>query len=191
MADLQELLTDLTSGEDARAESAIPKIGELGSGAIPALLDLTRSQDSDQRWWAVRALANSPQARTEDLIPLLSDSAAEVRAAAALALCAHPDESAVPALVKALYDEDSLTASLAGHALVAIGSPALPALLEVVKDTPVGVRLIALRALAEIRDHRAIKTMMDVLENDESAILQYWAREGLERLGLNTVYVKP
>jgi len=191
VTDLQDILADLTSGDDARAESAIPKISELGSDAISALLDLTRSKDSDHRWWAVRALANSPQARTEDLIPLLDDSSPEVRAAAALALCAHPGESAVSALVKAMHDEDPLTAGLAGNALVAIGSPAVPTLLEVMRDAPLNVRIIALRALAEIRDHRAIKTMMEVLEKDDSAILQYWAKEGLERLGLNMVYVKP
>jgi HEAT repeat protein len=191
VTDLQDILADLTSGDDARAESAIPKIGELGNDAISALLDLTRSKDSDHRWWAVRALANSPQARTEDLTPLLDDSSPEVRAAAALALCAHPGESAAPALVKAMHDEDPLTAGLAGNALVAIGSPAVPALLEVMREAPLNVRIIALRALAEIRDHRAVKTMMEVLEKDDSAILQYWAKEGLERLGLNMVYVKP
>jgi hypothetical protein len=44
--------------------------------------------------------------------------------------------------------------------------------------------------LAEIKDHRAIKTMMSALE-DESAVVQYWAKEGLDRLGLNMVYGKP
>jgi len=27
--------------------------------------------------------------------------------------------------------------------------------------------------------------------DEESALLQYWASEGLERLGLNMVYIKP
>jgi len=144
----------------------------------------------DHRWWAVRALAESPHTRTEDLIPLLRDSATEVRAGAALALCSHPGEDAVPALIKALEDADSLTAGLAGNALAAIGGPSVPALLEVMKDAPANIRIIALRALAEIKDHRAIKTMMDAL-SDESAIVQYWAKEGLDRLGLNMVYGKP
>jgi len=187
---LNDLLAELTSGDDTRAESAIPDLVALGSDSIPALVDLTRSTDADNRWWAVRALAQSPHARTEDLLPLLNDSAPEVRAATALAICSHPGESAVPALIKSLADEDSLTAGLAGNALVAIGDPSVPGLIEVVNEAKSSVRILALRALAEIKDHRAIKTMMAALE-DESAIVQYWAKEGLDRLGLNMVYGKP
>jgi HEAT repeat protein len=113
-----------------------------------------------------------------------------VRAAAALALCNHPHESAVTALIKTLFDEDSLTAGLAGNALAKIGSPSVPSLLEVMKDAPTSIRIIVLRALSEIRDHRAIPVMMKSL-GEESAVLQYWAQEGLERLGLDMVYMKP
>jgi len=190
MPGLSDLLADLTSGDDSRAELAIPALVALGFDSIPALVDLTRSKDTDSRWWAVRALAQSPQARTEDLLPLLNDSASEVRAAAALAICSHPDESAVPVLIKSLGDEDSLTAGLAGNALVAVGGPSVPALIEVIQEAKSNVRILAVRALAEIKDHRAIKTMMSALE-DESAVVQYWAKEGLDRLGLSMVYGKP
>ena len=188
---MQDLLAELTSGDDTRAENSIPAITALGMAVMPALLDLTRADEVDSRWWAVRALAASPHTLTVDLIPLLSDSAPEVRAAAALALCNHPHESAVTALIKTLADEDSLTAGLAGNALAKIGSPSVPSLLEVMKnEAPLGIRLIALRALSEIRDHRAIPVLMKSL-SEESAVLQYWAQEGLERLGLDMVYMKP
>jgi HEAT repeat protein len=189
---LQELLAELTCGDDLRAENSIPEIVQLGMAAIPALLDLTRSADVDSRWWAVRALAASPHARTEDLIPLLGDSAPEVRSAAALALCDHPHESAVEVLIKTLADEDSITAGLAGNALVKIGKPAVLPLTKIVWNASLGVhvRVEALRALAQIGDHRAIPVMMKVLD-EESALLQYWAKEGLNRLGLNMVYIKP
>ena len=189
---MQDLLAELTSGDDIRAENAIPAIIQLGIAAIPALLDLTRAQDVDSRWWAVRALAASPHTQTVDLIPLLSDSAPEVRSAAALALCDHPHENAVEALIKTLADEDSLTAGLAGNALVKIGGPSVLNLLEVVQDASAGIRTrsVALRMLSQIRDHRAIPVMMKSL-GEESALLQYWAQEGLDRLGLNMVYIKP
>lgn len=187
---MHELLAELTSGDDARAEKSIPAIVDLGLAAIPTLLELTRAEEVDSRWWAVRALAASPHARTENLIPLLSDSASEVRAAAALALCNHPDESAIPALINTLSDEDSLTAGLAGNALVKIGSPSVPSLLTVMSEAPTSIRIIVLRALSEIRDHRAIPVMMKSL-SEESAVLQYWAQEGLQRLGLDMVYGKP
>jgi len=187
---LDELLADLTSGDESRAENAVPGLVGLGEDAFPALRDLLKSTDADQRWWALRTLAQSPQARTEWLLPLLDDSAPEVRQAAALGLCSHPDESAVRPLVRALSDEDMMVSDLARNALVVIGKPAVPFLLEVPKDAPQRTRINALRALAEIADYGAIPTLMAALEED-SAMLQHWAEEGLERLGLNMLYLKP
>jgi HEAT repeat protein len=187
---MRNLLEELTSGDDVRAENAIPSLVELGKAAIPALTELTHSPDLDSRWWALRALAALPDVEPENLIPLIEDSSPEVRAAAALALCSHPHESAIPALIRSLADEDSLTAGLAANALVLIGGAAAPPLLEIMENAPSTVRILALRALAELRDHRAIPTMMKCL-NADSALLQYWAREGLTRLGLDMVYVKP
>jgi HEAT repeat protein len=194
----QELLNDLTSGSEARAEKAVPLLLELGEAAIPGLLELTRSADVDHRWWGLRVLAQSPHAQAAWLVPFLGDPAREVRQCAALGLAIKPDESAVQPLVQALTDEDSMVSSLAVNALVKIGAAAVPALIEVVKLRPEGVegnspqsaRIHALRALVEIRDHRAIPVMMKVMEED-SALLQHWAKEGLDRLGLDMVYIKP
>ena len=86
MSDLQALLRDLTSGDEPRAENAVPALIDLAEDAIPALLDLTHSTDVDARWWALRTLAQSPLARTEWLIPFLDDSAPEIRQCAALGL---------------------------------------------------------------------------------------------------------
>ena len=190
MTHLESLLGDLISGDEARAEAAIPALIEMDASAIPALLDLTRSSDLDSRWWALRVLASSPHSRTEWLIPFLNDPAPEVRQCAALGLAVQPDASATQPLIHALSDEDSMTGSLAANALVKIGGAAVPSLIEVVKNSPQSQRILALRALAEIRDHRAIPVMMQVMQED-SALLQHWAQEGLERLGLDMVYIKP
>lgn len=189
---LQALLEDLLSGDEARAEGAVPALVELGQDAIPALMDLSRAAEADSRWWAVRTLAQSPLARTEWLVKfLLNDPAPEVRQCAALGLAIKPDESAIPALVRALSDADSMTANLAMNSLVKIGKGTVPALIERVKDrSSQPARILALRALAELRDHRAIPMMMQVME-EGSVLLQHWAKEGLERLGLDMVYIKP
>lgn len=190
MSSLKDLLRDLTSGNEVRAERAVPALIELGEEAIPHLRDLTGSSDVDHRWWALRVLAQSPQVQAAWVVPFLSDPAREVRQCAALGLAIKPDESAVQPLVRALSDEDSMVSSLAVNALVKIGSPAVPALIEVVKHARQSARIHALRALAEIRDHRAIPVMMKVME-EESVLLQHWAKEGLDRLGLDMVYIKP
>jgi HEAT repeat protein len=190
VSSLQDLLNDLTSGNEARAEEAVPSLIGLGEAAIPALLDLTRSADPDRRWWALRVLAQSPQAQAGWLIPFLSDPAREVRQCAALGLAIKPDEEAVQPLTQALSDQDSMVSSLAVNALVKIGKSAVPALIQVVKSGVQSARIHALRALAEIRDHRAIPIMMKVMEED-SVLLQHWAKEGLDRLGHDMVYIKP
>jgi HEAT repeat protein len=187
---LSDLIGDLTSGNEVRAENAVPALIELGEEALPALRELTLSSDADHRWWALRVLAQSPEAQSEWLVPFLGDPAREVRQCAALGLAIKPGESAVRPLVNALSDADSMVSSLAVNALVKIGSPAVPALIDIVKSAPQSARIHALRALAEIRDHRAIPVMMKVMEED-SVLLQHWAKEGLDRLGLDMVYIKP
>jgi len=189
---LQDLLADLQGGEEAFAEKAVEELLELGKDAIPALRDLSHSPNSDTRWWAVRTLAQSPLTRTEDLIPfILTDPAPEVRQCAALGLTIKADESAIQPLVQALSDEDVMTANLSMNALIKIGKDSTPSLIECVKNrSHQAARILAIRALAEIRDHRAIPVMMQVME-EGSVLLQHWAKEGLERLGLDMVYIKP
>jgi len=197
---LERLLEDLVSGDEASAEAAIPQLAEIDEQAIPDLMALTQSSDVDRRWWALRALASTPHARTEMLVPFLNDPAPEIRQCAALGLALKPDESATEPLVRALSDDDSMLSSLAVNALIKIGSATVPALIEAVKSRPAAGsadaknmqsrRIYALRALAELRDHRAIPVMMQVMQED-SALLQHWAKEGLERLGLDMVYIKP
>jgi HEAT repeat protein len=187
---LPDLLNDLISGDETRAEEAVSLLVGLGEEALPALLELTQSTDADHRWWGLRVLAQSPHSQAGWLVPFLNDPAPEVRQCAALGLAARPDEVAIQPLIRALSDEDNMVANLAVNALVKVGSAGVPALIEVVKSAPQSARIHALRALAEIRDHRAIPVMMQVMEED-SALLQHWAKEGLERLGLDMVYIKP
>lgn len=193
MNDLQQhLLDELLSSDEARAEKAVVALIEAGPDAIPALLDLAHSSDVDSRWWAIRTLAQSPLCQTEWLIPfLLDDSAPEIRQCAALGLAVKPEAAAIRPLVQALGDADAMTGNLAMNALVKIGKDSVTALIECVKGkSSQSARILALRALAELRDHRAIPVMMQVMEED-SVLLQHWAKEGLERLGLDMVYIKP
>jgi HEAT repeat protein len=191
VSQLQSLLEDLTSGDEDRAERAVLRLVELGEDAIPALLDLTQSPDLDSRWWALRTIGESPLCQSEWLVPFLSnDPAPEIRQCAALGLSGRQHESAVEPLIQALNDEDGMVANLAGNALVKIGSAAVPALIETVTSGSQSARIHALRTLAEIKDHSAIPIMMKVMQED-SALLGHWAKEGLERLGLDMVYIKP
>jgi HEAT repeat protein len=186
----ESLLADLTGGDEERAEAAAQRLADLGKPVLPALEKLMESDVDDQRWWAVRTIGQMAAPRTDILVRALADGAADVRAAAALALATHPAEEAAPALVRALQDADSLVGLLSVNALISIGKPAVPALLDGYPGSNQRGRIQAMRALADIRDHRAIKLMMTAIE-EESALLRFWAEQGLERLGLNMVYIKP
>lgn len=189
---LRAALHNLTSGDETLAEQAVHQLVALGPDVIPFLTDLAHSPDPDTRWWAVRTLAQTPHAPTESLLPFLSaDPSPEVRQCAALGLTLKADASAITPIVRALSDSDPMTAGLAAHALIKIGKETVPALIECVKNKQTqSARIHALRALAELCDPRAIPIMMQVME-EESVLLQHWAKTGLERLGLDMVYIKP
>ncbi len=191
MDELQSLLVELTSDDDTRAEAVIPRLVACGKPAMEALLNLLESPDSDKRWWATRALSEFHDHEvSQSLIKRLSDPDVEVRQCAALALYTHPDAQAVPALITALSSSDNILSHLAGNTLIAIGEPAVIPLLEVVKNAEQSTRLEAVRALALIADQRALPVLIEVCK-ENSVMMEYWANEGFERMGLGMVYLQP
>jgi len=98
--------------------------------------------------------------------------------------------AAIPTLMEFTRSDSVDIRWWAGTALVKIGPPSVTNLLEVMSEANVNIRILALRSLVEIRDHRAIPVVMKSM-SEGSALLQYWAKVGLERLGLDMVYIKP
>lgn len=188
---LDALLADLTSGDDARAEAAMHKLVALGAEALPALRELAASPDPDQRWWAVSALAQMDDVDVDILLAALEDDSVEVQQSAALGLTQHPHPKAVSALLGLLPSLDSILRNLAMNALIALGKDATPGLLRFLDEHTKtdAARLSAIRALANLGDYDAIPALMNALES-ESALIQHWAEEGLQKLGLDMVYMK-
>jgi len=188
---MDDLLVEFTSGNDERAERAAWRLAGLGEAALDILRPLLAAPEADARWWAVRALAEVPR---ESAVPLLiqalEDEDATVRQCAALSLSRQPDERAIPALIEAMSSKDALLARLAANALASVGAAAVPALLEVLERGKQPVRLEAARALAHIGDNRSIPALFKALDED-SALMDYWANEGLERMGVGMVFFKP
>ncbi len=187
---MDDLLVELTCGDDERAERAARRLAGLGIAALELLRPLLAAPDADARWWAVRTLAELPREAVPLLVQALEDEDTSVRQCAALSLSCHPDERAVPALIEAMSAKDPLLARLAANALVSTGAAAVPALLEVLKTGQQSVRLEAARALAHIGDNRSISALFKALDED-SALMDYWANEGLERMGVGMVFFKP
>jgi len=191
MKELKSLVAVLTCGDDTRAEAAAGFLAPYGQEAVDLLRPLLDDPDPDHRWWAIRGLAGiqSPQV-TPLLTQALSDADLGVRQCAALALRHQPDLQALPALIETLSSPDSLMAHLAADALVAIGTPAVPELMRLMENSSRAARLEAVRALALIADPQTIPTLYNLFSED-SSLMEYWANEGLERMGVGMVYFNP
>ena len=192
---LGDFLAELTSGDDERAEAAVEKIVALGENCaddpIDVLQELLSSPDSEIRWWGVRALASIRDPRILSiLIEALADEVATVRQCAALGLRLHPTPQAIAGLIDCLSDEDHLVVDLSADALAEIGEQAVPALITVVENGNPKARLEAVHSLAIIGDKRAIPVLYGVLD-EGSALMEYRAAEGLERMGVGMVFYKP
>ena len=194
---MDALLADLISGDETLAEAAMNKLVALGEETFPALKDLLASPEADHRWWALSVLAQIETADVNWMLAALDDDSVEVRQCAALGLSVHPDEKSVSALIGALRDPDSMVSTLSANALIKIGAAAVPGLLAVLEENQLekkslqikAARLGAIRALAAIADPRTVPAMMAALEED-SVFMQHWAETGLEKLGLDMVYMK-
>lgn len=191
MGQIERLLDDLLSGDDAAAEAAVPALAHLGRPILDRLLPMLQAPDPDRRWWATRCLAeiDLPEARAA-LRAGLHDDAASVRQCAALGLRQSPMTEAIPDLSDALESGEALTMRLAADALAACGPGAIPALAKAAASSDPAVRIEAVRALAALRDPAAIPALYRALE-DRSSLVGHWAEQGLDRLGLEMVYFRP
>ncbi|MBW8012428.1 MAG: HEAT repeat domain-containing protein [Chloroflexi bacterium] len=191
MPDLHSLLAELFGGDDNRAEEVVYALGEYGVLTVDALCNRYNEGDADTRWWSVRALAEFGIPKAMDLFrAALEDENEGVRHCAALALRQQPDPASIKSLAKLLSSEDRILARLAADALIAIGESATPTLLEIIESGKQTARLEAVRALAAIGDHTSVSVLFGLLD-DDSALIEYWADQGLEKMGIGMVFFEP
>lgn len=191
MVELETLISELTSEDDARAARALSQIPQHGEPALNYLLNLLESSEPDPRWWAVVALSGMDHPRANSaVIEALGDKDPTVRQCAAAGLRQHSMPEAVPRLIEALGDVDRLLARLASGALAVAGPEAIPALSEAMQSETSQVRIEAARALGQTGDPDAIPALFTAL-NDTSAIVVHLAEVGLERLGVGMVFFRP
>ena len=194
MPSLEQLLADLTSGEELRAETAAVHFVVLGEPAFTALSNLSQDPNPDNRWWALRALSEFTEYDVSSIfLQALSEPNQEIQACAAVGLRLHPNPLAIPTLISLLGHPEQLLSRLAGDALIALGQNATQALIEVI-DSPEKnsqrARLEATRALAEIKDPASISTLFKMFQ-EGSSMMQHWAEEGLNNMGIGMVFFDP
>jgi HEAT repeat protein len=194
MATIKQLVADLTSGDEPRAEAAAVQFINLGKPAFDALSKLSQNSNPDTRWWVMRALSEFKEPDASPIfIQALSDSDLEIQACAALSLRLRPNPQAIPKLLSLLGHPDQLLSRLAGDALIALESQATQPLIELIDSTEKfnqRARLEAVRALAEIRDPASISTLFKIYQ-EGSSMMQHWAEEGLNAMGIGMVFFDP
>lgn len=192
---LDELLAVLVSGDDDARETAALAIGRLATAearqdVVASLAGLLAHDEADIRWWAARALGEIGESAVEPLLPALGDVDADVRACAALALGCIGAGAAGPGLAARLTDDSAFVAGIAADALAMIGPAAVESLLAVLAAEDASARLLAVRALARIKDPSAIGPVFELLD-DPSYLVRYYADEALEAMGAGLIYVAP
>ena len=97
-------------------------------------------------------------------------------------------KAAVPALTKALKDEDQGVRRQAAWPLEHIGSASVPALIEALKDKDRGARVYAAVALENIGSEAkaAVPALIEALK-DVNKKLRFWAAKALARIGPEAV----
>lgn len=185
----ERFLAAIASGDDERAEKLVHL---LHGSDEPELLRLAESTDPEQRWWALRALAQvGSQAAAPILADALQDPDPAVRSVAVMALGTLFSRGAdtkgpiLPRMAALLSDDEGLVRQVAAEGLARCGDDAVPVLAEALSSPHDGIRVRAAYAL-----HR-IGTMATALPlyhhlNDPSPLVRHYAYETLDRLGLLT-----
>ncbi|MFA4835558.1 MAG: HEAT repeat domain-containing protein [Dehalococcoidia bacterium] len=96
------------------------------------------------------------------------------------------DAAAIEALIKDLTSRDDLTRQKARLALVEIGSPAVPYLIQTLQHKRDWVRWEAAKGLAEIGDAAAVQALAEALR-DNMFEVRWLAAQGLVKIGWRSI----
>jgi HEAT repeat protein len=178
-----ELEKELRANEATRREAAADVLGRIGPparAAVPGLLAALKDQSSSAALMAAMALAQIDSTRGGAAVKLLTDALDVPSAASALANIGPNARAAVPDLIAALKPrkqtaQDELIRLNARLALARIGVPAVPALIEALKDKREGVAPLAGGALGWVLPppKEAVPALRIALKNDRAHAAVY------------------
>ncbi len=135
-----ELIANLKHPDLRVRYAAAADLGQIGSPAVPALMEA------------------------------LKDTSEYVRIFAADTLGQIRDPQAVPALTESLEDRNRPVRMYASRALMEIGFPAVPALIVALQDTDANVRQSAALALGGIDDPRVVPALIVALQDTDAMV---------------------
>ena len=174
-AEIFELMEALRDERQDVREWAIRALGRMGRSAreaVPALVDiLFRDEISWTRRCVARALGRiGGTGAISALIRAFTDQNRSVRKDA-MSSMKRIGQPAVPALVKALRDNDALVRYSAARLLGRVReATALPALIEALQDKNAPVRGVAARALGSIGHPDAIPVLIEASKDEKPTV---------------------
>ncbi|MEK7232287.1 MAG: HEAT repeat domain-containing protein [Elusimicrobiota bacterium] len=174
---LAEAIKDSDSSVRFQAVGALVKVGPNSPETVPALVVALSDNYIANRKAAVGALAELGPAgknAAAELVEALKDDELADAAAKALGKMGSAAKEAVPALIERFKEDGQFRSrsSLAIEILSKIGSPALPALLEALKDPNASVRRCAAESLGGISPatKTAVQALAVALKDDDPNI---------------------
>ncbi|MEM7724857.1 MAG: HEAT repeat domain-containing protein [Cyanobacteria bacterium P01_A01_bin.45] len=183
-----EPLIEKLAARNNRFTDAADALVNIGSPAVPALIEALHNEDNNLRWRVASVLSDMGVEATpavNALTSALQDEDGQVRLYATIALgnIGEAAKPAVPALMAALQDKEQYVRIYAPSALRKIGAEAkvaVPALIGALKDLNAGVRLNAAYALGAMgKDASSAIPDLIKLLNDQKSYVRYGAVKGL------------
>jgi HEAT repeat protein len=104
---------------------------------------------------------------------MMDDPASDVRACAAMALGELNAAKGANALIAHLADESALVAEVCTVALSRVGAAAVPALLPALREGDTLTRIRAAKALVPIESHEAIAALIHALDDENAVVTHY------------------
>jgi len=186
----QEVQTIISAIRDA------PANGETKRTAVLALIEIEDTAKYDVLVEALDDTDNNPLARIaiaqvlihltviqgdmDAVLPLIR-SLGKDSCLYAFMVLAHLKDRAANALIQALDKKDDSISRHVGWLLGIVGEPAVPSLIEKLKDEELHVRKYAAFALGEIEDKKCVPSLISLLD-DESEEVRVFAAEALGKI---------
>jgi len=164
------LITTLKDQIDSvRANTLEALISIRDARAVESLIEALKDQSPAIRKKAAFGLGIFGDARTIPvLIPVINDPDLSVRLNAITSLGQLKAKDAIKMLINALKDTEVEKA--AHKALIEIGKPSVPMLVEALNDQDLAIRRFAPWVLGDIKDNRAIKPLISIVNDKDDVI---------------------
>jgi HEAT repeat protein len=186
---VRDLVKIAADADDPLQRTAVDALLQIGPDAAPALSvfrALAWGSDAALRYRAVCGLRAVGGEAVPVLIELLRHEDVEVRreVTAALRDIGPAAAGAGPALALAINDSDERVGDVASQALAAIGAPAIPELLALLRDQNTITRRRAVRVLSHMGcDAAPVASALAEALGDDDAAVRFWAAKALGEIG--------